>query len=67
MTKEAVAAKLATFSDDELVALGLSRKLSKSTRRSEMNEVWGGAPNLPRPCHRSSTDEQVVTPSGLLC
>jgi hypothetical protein len=33
VSKEAVAAKLATFSDDELAALGLSRKPQKGDKR----------------------------------
>jgi hypothetical protein len=33
VTKEAVAAKLATFSDDELAAMGLSRKPQKGARK----------------------------------
>jgi hypothetical protein len=33
VTKEAVAAKLAAFSDEELAALGLSRKPQKGSRK----------------------------------
>jgi hypothetical protein len=33
VTKEAVAAKLATFTDDELAAMGLSRKPQKGARK----------------------------------
>jgi hypothetical protein len=33
VTKEAVAAKLAEFSDDELAAMGLSRKLAKGGKK----------------------------------
>ena len=34
VTKEAVAAKLATFTDDELAAMGLSRKSAKGGKKN---------------------------------
>jgi hypothetical protein len=34
VTKEAVAAKLSTFTDDELAAMGLSRKPAKGGKKS---------------------------------